>query len=622
MWTLKVSTERQGKRLNSNNKNPETENSQNENIEVEEKVVKRPGRPRRKTTNDKPAAVKRTQTRGAKKKEDAPLGKGLKIIPLGGLEQIGMNITAFEYDDSIVVVDCGLSFPEDEMLGIDLVIPDITYLKENIDKVKGFVITHGHEDHIGALPYVLKEINVPVYATKLTMGLIENKLKEHVLPKPVKRKVVKYGQSINLGCFRIEFIRTNHSISDAAALAIFSPAGIVVHTGDFKVDYTPVNGETIDLQRFAELGKKGVLALMCDSTNVMKPGYTMSERTVGKTFDNIFADNEKHRIIVATFASNVDRVQQIINSAYKYDRKVIIEGRSMVNIITTASELGYINIPDNTLIDISQMKNYPDEKVVLITTGSQGENMAALSRIAASIHNKVAIKPGDVVIFSSHPIPGNEKAVFKVINELEAKGAHVIFEDTHVSGHACREELKLIYALTKPKYAIPVHGEYRHLKRHAELAREMGIPKENIKIMTTGDVLEIGEDKFDVVGKVPAQGVFVDGLGVGDVGNIVLRDRQLLSQNGLIIIVVTLDRYSNQLVAGPDIVSRGFVYVRESETLMEDCRITCQEALDRCLSRGVTDWGKIKSVIKDDMGEFLWKRTKRSPMILPIITEV
>lgn len=546
----------------------------------------------------------------------------VKIIPLGGLEQIGMNITAIEYEDSIIVIDCGLAFPEDDMLGIDLVIPDVTYLKENADKVRGLVVTHGHEDHIGAIPYIEKELNMPIYATKLTMGLIENKLKEHNLMNNTRRKVVKYGQNINLGAFRVEFIRTNHSIADSAALAIYTPAGLIVHTGDFKIDYTPVFGGTIDLQRFAELGKKGVLALMADSTNAEKEGFTQSEKTVGRTFDNLFNDNKDHRIIIATFASNVDRVQQIINSAYKYGRKAVIEGRSMVNIITTASELGYINIPDNTLIDISEMKNYPDEKVVLITTGSQGENMAALSRIAASIHNKVAIKPGDVVIFSSHPIPGNEKAVFKVINELEAKGAHVIFEDTHVSGHACREELKLIYALTRPKYAIPVHGEYRHLKRHAELAVEMGIPKENVKIMTTGDVLEIGEEKFDVVGKVLAQGVFVDGLGVGDVGNIVLRDRQLLSQNGLIIIVVTLDRYSNQLVAGPDIVSRGFVYVRESETLMEDCRITCQEALDRCLSRGVTDWGKIKSVIKDDMGEFLWKRTKRSPMILPIITEV
>ena len=546
----------------------------------------------------------------------------VKIIPLGGLEQIGMNMTAFMYEDSIIVVDCGLSFPDDDMLGIDLVIPDVTFLKENIDKVKGFVVTHGHEDHIGAFPYVIKEVNKPIYATKLTMGIIETKFREHNLLGTTKRKVVTYGQSIILGKFRVEFIRTNHSIADSCALAIHTPAGVIFHTGDFKVDYTPVFGEPIDLQRFGEIGKKGVLALLCDSTNVMRPGYTMSEKTVGKTFQTIFDDNPKSRIIVATFASNVDRVQQIINAACAHGRKVAVEGRSMVNIINVASELGYLQIPDGTLIDSEEIKRYPDDKITIITTGSQGESMAALSRMAEDNHKKISIGPGDTVIFSSNPIPGNEKAVFKVINELEAKGAHVIFEDTHVSGHACREELKLIYALTRPKYAIPVHGEYRHLKRHAELAVEMGIPKENVKIMTTGDVLEIGEEKFDVVGKVPAQGVFVDGLGVGDVGNIVLRDRQLLSQNGLIIIVVTLDRYSNQLVAGPDIVSRGFVYVRESETLMEDCRITCQEALDRCLSRGVTDWGKIKSVIKDDMGEFLWKRTKRSPMILPIITEV
>ena len=561
-------------------------------------------------------------------------GSKLKIIPLGGLEQIGMNITAFEYEDSIVVVDCGLAFPEDDMPGIDLVIPDITYLKENISKVKGFVITHGHEDHIGALPYVLKEVNAPIYSTKLTLALISNKLKEHNLTKTTKLKEVKHGQVINLGDFAIEFIKTNHSIADSAALAIYTPAGLLVHTGDFKIDYTPVFGDMIDLQRFAELGKKGVLALMADSTNAEREGFTKSEKTVGRTFDNLFNDNQNHRIIIATFASNVDRVQQIINSAYKYGRKVIIEGRSMVNIISTASELGYIDIPDNTLIDISQIKNYPDEKLVLITTGSQGENMAALSRIAASIHNKISIMTGDVVIFSSHPIPGNEKAVFKVINELEMKGAHVIFEDTHVSGHACqeelkliyslvrREELKLIYALTKPKYAIPVHGEYRHLKRHAELAQEMGIPKENIKILTTGDVLEVSEDKLEVTGKVPAQGVFVDGLGVGDVGNIVLRDRQLLSQNGLLIIVVTLDKYSNNLIAGPDIVSRGFVYVRESETLMEDCRAVVEEALEKCLRKNITDWGKIKTTIKDSLSEFLWKRTKRSPMILPIITEV
>lgn len=548
--------------------------------------------------------------------------KGVKIIPLGGLEQIGMNITAFEYEDSIIVVDCGLSFPEDEMLGIDLVIPDVTYLKENIDKVKGFVITHAHEDHIGGLPYVLKDINVPIYATKLTIGIIENKLKEHNLLKSTKRKVIKYGQSINLGCFRIEFIRTNHSIADAAALAIFSPAGIIVHTGDFKVDYTPVFGSVIDLQRFGELGKKGVLALLCDSTNIERPGYTMSERTVGKSFDNIFAENTKHRIIVATFASNVDRVQQIINSAHKYGRKVVIEGRSMVNVISTAHELGYINIPDNILIDIEQMKNYTDDQLVLITTGSQGEAMAALSRIAASIHRKVSIKPGDTVIFSSTPIPGNEKPVSRVINELSMKGAKVIFQDTHVSGHACQEEIKLIYALTKPKYAIPVHGEYRHLIKHAEIAETMGIDKDNIFIMSTGDVLEVSHDKAGKVGKVPAQGILVDGLGVGDVGNIVLRDRQHLSENGLLIVVVTLEKFSNQILSGPDIVSRGFVYVRESENLMDEARDVVSNALDKCLSKNITDWGKIKTEIKDSLSDYLWKKTKRNPMILPIIMEV
>ena len=546
----------------------------------------------------------------------------VKIIPLGGLEQIGMNITAIEYEDSIIVIDCGLAFPEDEMLGIDLVIPDVTYLKDNADKVKGLLVTHGHEDHIGAIPYVENEINMPIYTTKLTMGLIENKLREHNNLNNVKRKIVKHGQIINLGCFRIEFIRTNHSIVDAAALAIYTPEGIIIHTGDFKVDYTPVFGEMIDLPRFGELGKKGVLALMADSTNVERPGYTQSEKTVGKTFDNLFADNRDHRIIIATFASNVDRVQQIINSAYKYGRKVVVEGRSMVNIIQTATELGYINIPDNTLIEIENIKNYPDEQIVLITTGSQGENMAALSRIAANIHNKISIKPGDVVIFSSNPIPGNEKAVFKVINELEMKGAHVIFQDTHVSGHACQEELKLMYALTKPKYAIPVHGEFRHLKRHAELAVEMGVAKENVKILTTGDVLELSADTFEVTGKVPAQGILVDGLGVGDVGNIVLRDRQHLSQNGLMLVVITLEQGSYQLLAGPDIVSRGFVYVRESETLIDECKEVVQEALDMCLSKGITDLGKLKGTIRDALGEFLWKRTKRSPMILPVITEV
>ncbi len=546
----------------------------------------------------------------------------LKIIPLGGLEQIGMNITAFEFEDSIIVVDCGLSFPEDDMLGIDLVIPDVTYLKDNINKVKGFVITHGHEDHIGALPYVLRDVNVPIYATKLTMGIIENKLKEHNLMRGTKRKVIKHGQSINLGCFRIEFIKTNHSIADAAALAIYSPAGIVVHTGDFKVDYTPVFGDAIDLQRLGEIGKKGVLAVMCDSTNAERKGFTMSEKTVGATFDNIFAEHKNTRIIIATFASNVDRVQQIINSAYKYGRKVVVEGRSMVSIISIATELGYLNIPDKTLIDIEQLKNYPDEQTVIITTGSQGESMAALSRMAASIHKKVTIKPGDTIIFSSNPIPGNEKAVSNVINELIAKGADVIFQDTHVSGHACQEEIKLIYSLLRPKYAIPVHGEFRHLKAQANLVQELGIPKENVFIMRSGDVLELNDDGAAITDKVQTGAILVDGLGVGDVGNIVLRDRQRLAEDGILIVVLTLEKYGNQVLAGPDIVSRGFVYVRESEDLMEEAKEVINDALDECMNKNITDWGKIKNIMKDSLSDFLWKKTKRNPMILPIIMEV
>ena len=546
----------------------------------------------------------------------------LRIIPLGGLEQIGMNITAFEYEDSIVVVDCGLAFPEDDMLGIDLVIPDVTYLKDNASKVKGFVITHGHEDHIGALPYVLKEINLPIYTTKLTMGIIENKLKEHNLLRTTKRKVVRHGQSINLGKFRIEFIKTNHSIQDASALAIYSPAGVVIHTGDFKVDYTPVFGDAIDLQRFAEIGKKGVLALMSDSTNAERRGFTQSEKTVGITFDHIFAEHQNTRLIIATFASNVDRVQQIINSAYKYGRKVVVEGRSMVNVIGTASELGYINIPDGTLIEIDQLKNYPDEQTVLITTGSQGESMAALSRMASGMHRKVSIKPNDVVILSSTPIPGNEKAVSKVINELSMKGVEVITQDTHVSGHACQEEIKLIYSLLHPRFALPVHGEYRHLVANRSIALSMGIPKENILIMSSGDVVEISEDSCRVAEHVQASGILVDGLGVGDVGNIVLRDRQNLAQNGIIIVVLTLEKYSNQLLAGPDIVSRGFVYVRESEDLMDDARQVVDDAVADCLDRHVSDWGKMKNVIRDSLSDFMWKRMKRNPMILPIIMEV
>jgi len=547
----------------------------------------------------------------------------LRIIPLGGLEKIGMNITAFEYDDSIIVVDCGLAFPDNDMLGIDLVIPDISYLKENIQKVKGFIITHGHEDHIGALSYALREINIPIYATKLTMGIIEKKLTEHNLLKTTRRKVVKHGQSINLGQFRIEFIKTNHSIQDAAALAIYSPAGIVVHTGDFKVDYTPVVGDAIDLQRFAEIGKKGVLALMSDSTNAERPGFTQSERTVGAKFDSIFAEHQNTRIIIATFASNVDRVQQVINSACKYDRKVVVEGRSMVNIIQVAQELGYLDVPENTLVEIDQLKNYPPEKTVLITTGSQGESMAALSRMASDVHKKVTIMPGDTVIFSSNPIPGNEKSVSKVINDLIKKGANVIFQDAHVSGHACQEELKLIYSLVKPKYAIPVHGEYRHLKANAKIATNLGIPKENIFIMHSGEVLELDENEAKIAGKVHTGAILVDGLGVGDVGNIVLRDRQHLAEDGIMIVVLTLEKGSNELLAGPDIVSRGFVYVRESEGLMEEAKSIVTEAVVDCLTyQRNADWSKIKMVIRDTMNEFIWRKTKRKPMILPIIMDV
>lgn len=556
-----------------------------------------------------------------KKKKENNSSK-LKIIPLGGLEQIGMNITAFEYEDSIIVVDCGLSFPADDMLGIDLVIPDTTYLKDNIDKVKGFMITHGHEDHIGALPYVLRDINVPIYATRLTMGIIENKLKEHNLMKNTKRKVVKFGQSINLGQFRIEYIKTNHSIVDAAALAIYSPAGIVVHTGDFKVDYTPVFGDAIDLQRFAELGKKGVMALMCDSTNAERPGFTASEKTMSKTFDTLFEEHKNTRIFVATFASNVDRVQQIINTAYKFGRKVSVEGRSMVNIIETASNLKCLAIPENTLVDVDQLKNYPDNKQVIITTGSQGESMAALSRMASKVHKKITIGAGDTVIFSSSPIPGNEKSVTKVINELLRMGADVIFQDAHVSGHACQEEIKLIYTLVKPRYSIPVHGEFKHLKAHAKIAASLGFDKEDIFILSSGDVLELDEDSARITGRVPVGAILVDGLGVGDVGNVVLRDRQHLAEDGIMIVVMSLDRASGELSAGPDIVSRGFVYVRESDELIDEARNTVEAALQGCLDRGITDWGKLKSTTKDVLSDYVWKKTKRRPMILPIIMEV
>lgn len=542
--------------------------------------------------------------------------KKVRIIPLGGLEIIGMNITAFEYEDTIIVVDCGLAFPEDDMLGIDLVIPDVTYLKRNIDKVKAFVITHGHEDHIGALPYILKELNVPVYGTRLTIALIENKLREHELLDITKRHTVQFSDVIDFGDISVEFIRTNHSIADAAALAIHTPAGCIVHTGDFKVDYTPVYGDPIDLTRFAELGKEGVLALLCDSTNAERPGITNSERTVGKTFDSIFADNKDSRIIVATFASNVDRVQQIINSAYTYGRKVIVEGRSMVSVINTAAELGIINIPDNTLIDIEQINDYPEEKTVIVTTGSQGETMAALSRIATNTHRKVSLNQGDVVIFSSNPIPGNEKAVSKVINELSMKGADVIFQDAHVSGHACEEEIKLIYSLVKPKYSIPVHGEYRHLKAQARIARSLGIEKENIFILKTGQVLEIDSDSAIITEEVENGSVFVDGLLVGDVGNVVIRDRQRLSEDGIIIIMLAMDESGEYVISGPVIDSRGFVYIKESDELIEEARqLACDELYD-CLDKGVTGRNKIKNVLRDALGSFVWKKTKRKPIIL------
>ena len=546
----------------------------------------------------------------------------LKIIPLGGLEQIGMNITAFEYEDSIIVVDCGLAFPENDMLGIDLVIPDVTYLKENIDKVKGFFITHGHEDHIGAIPYVLRDVNVPIYATKLTTALIEHKLEEHDMLKKVKRKVVKYGQHINIGCFRVEFIRTNHSIQDAAALAIYSPAGIVVHTGDFKVDYTPVFGDAIDLARFGEIGKKGVLALMCDSTNAERSGFTLSEKSVGATLDHIFDEHRSQRIIIATFASNVDRVQQIINSAHKYGRKVAIEGRSMVNTINIASELGYLSLPENILIEGEMLRNYPDEQTVIITTGSQGESMAALSRMANGTHRKISIKPNDMIIFSSSPIPGNEKSVTGVINELMRKGADVIFQDVHVSGHACKEDIKLIYSLLHPKYCIPVHGEYKHLVAQAKIAEELGYTRDAIKILSSGEVLELDEDGAEITGHVQVGNVMVDGLGVGDVGNIVIRDRQKLAEDGIIIVVMTLESVTGQVLAGPDIVSRGFVYVRNSESLMDEAQAVLNGTMEYCMDNRITDWGRIKTLVKDALGEFVWKETKRRPMIIPIIMEV
>lgn len=548
----------------------------------------------------------------------------IKIIPLGGINEIGKNLTAFEYKEDIIVIDCGLKFPDEDMFGIDIVIPDVSYLIKNKDKVKGIFLTHAHEDHIGALPYVLKQLNVPVYGTKLTLGIVETKLKEHGLLSSVELIRINPKDIIKLDSMSVEFIKTNHSIADSVAIAIHTPIGVVIHTGDFKVDYTPIDGEIIDLARFAELGKKGVLMLLADSTNVERPGYTMSESTVGKTFENIFS-TAKGRILVATFASNIHRLQQIITAATKHNRKVAVSGRSMENIVTVAMELGYLEFEKETLISVDAINKYPPENVVIITTGSQGEPMSALSRISNNDHKKISIIPGDLVIISASPIPGNEKLISKVINQLFKKGAEVIYEslaDVHVSGHACQEELKLMHALVKPKYFMPVHGEYRHLKQHAELAIKMGLPQNNVIIVDNGDIIEVGKDTLRKNGSVTSGNVFVDGLGVGDVGNIVLRDRKHLSQDGILTVVVTIEKESSSVIAGPDLISRGFVYVRESEDLMEQAKEIVKQVLKECEDKGITDWATLKSKIKDGLRIYLYEKTKRKPMILPIIMEI
>ena len=592
-------------------------NKKEESVEVK---VKR--EPRKAKT---PRTTKKSKTENGKEKKSIFKKSKLKIIPLGGLHEIGKNITVFEYENEIIVVDCGLSFPEDDMLGVDLVIPDITYLEKNVDRIKGLVITHGHEDHIGSIPYLLKKINIPIYATKLTVGLIKNKLEEHKLTKTTKLIEVNQGETIKLGKnFKVEFIRSTHSIPDSVMLAIKTPVGTVLHTGDFKVDFTPIDGKIMDFGRIAELGNQGILALMSDSTNSERKGFTMSESTVGEVFDRYFLHCTK-RIVVATFASNVHRVQQIVNSAVKYNRKIAICGRSMVNMINTARELGYIDCPENIFIDIDMIKNYPDDQLVIITTGSQGEPMSALTRMAAGDHRKVKITPNDLVIISATPIPGNEKFVSKVIDDLMQIGAEVVYsalEAVHVSGHACQEEQKLIIALAKPKYFIPVHGEYRQLIAHSETAQSMGIDKDNIVLLQNGRVLEIDENGIGYNGSVPSGRVLVDGLGVGDVGNIVLRDRQHLSQDGLIVIVLTMDSATGEVIAGPDIISRGFVYVRESENLMDDVKSVVRHEIKKCEEQGVRDWSTIKSTVRENLKDYIFSKTKRNPMIIPIIMEV
>lgn len=602
------------------------ENITNEEKEVKEvkKNFRRPRKSLKKESDnkveEKAVSVSELRTsKGIKIARDR-----LKIIPLGGLEEIGKNMTVFEYGNEMILVDCGVAFPEDEMLGVDLVIPDFSYLTKNKEKLKAMVITHGHEDHIGSIPYVLKEINVPIYATRLTLGLIKNKLEEHKLVRSTSMKCVKAGDVITLGNFKIEFIRVNHSIADSVALAITTPVGTVVHTGDFKIDYTPIDGNLIDLARFAELGKKGVLALMSDSTNSERPGYTMSESSVGKVFDGIFADCKK-RIIVATFASNIHRVQQIVNSAMKNNRKVAICGRSMENVMNVAIELGYLDIPEGVLIDIDEIDSYPPERLTLITTGSQGEEMSGLSRMASGTHRKVTITNQDLVIISATPIPGNEKLVSNVIDDLFKIGAEVIYhtlKDIHVSGHACQEEQKLILSLVKPKYFIPVHGEFRHLQAHGETAIKVGVDPNNVIMLANGKVLELDKNFCKVTGTVPAGQILVDGLGVGDVGNIVLRDRQHLSQDGLIIVVIAMDNKTGKVMAGPDVISRGFVYVRESEDLMVGMRKEILKDIEKIQESGIKDWSTIKNTIRDTVHDFVFSKTRRNPMIIPIISEI
>lgn len=615
---------------------PKKNYNKNKEIVKEEKVTIRK---KRKTKNEgvkenqalvarKESSLKEVPKERSLKKvsEKNTLKKpGLKIIPLGGLHEVGKNITVFQYEDEMIVVDCGLSFPEDEMLGVDLVIPDITYILKNKEKLKGMVITHGHEDHIGSVPYFLKQINTPIYGTKLTLGLIKNKLEEHNLVSSTKLNEVVPGDTIKLGKnFKVEFIQSSHSIPDSVMLAIHTPVGTVLHTGDFKVDYTPMDGKLMDFGRLAELGKKGVLALMSDSTNAERKGFTMSESTVGEVFDRLF-NNCRKRIVVATFASNVHRVQQIVNCAIKYNRKIAVCGRSMINMISTARDLGYIKCPDNLFIDIDMINNYVDEQLLIITTGSQGETMSALTRMASGTHRKVKITQNDLIIISANPIPGNEKHVSKVIDSLMQIGAEVVYSalaDVHVSGHACQEEQKLILALTKPKYFIPIHGEYRHLIAHGETAKIMGVPKENIFKLENGKILEMDKNNAEFTGLVQSGIVLVDGLGIGDVGNVVLRDRQHLSQDGLIIVVLTMDGSTGEVIAGPDVISRGFVYVRESENVMEDIKQAVRHEVRRFEQNGVRDWSTIKNSIRENLRDYIFTKTKRNPMIIPILMEI